>query len=84
MYFLVKIQMLKTDTIVQFSIISLFLGEMVLAGSFSGWYWTLDKDGPMENVGVMSSFYRTCRFHLGNTMFKVKEKGKSKLLFCNF
>ena len=76
--------MLKTDTIGQFSIISFFLGEMVLAGSFSGWYWTLDKDGPMENVGVMSSFYRTCRFHLGNTMFEVKEKGKTKLLFCNF
>ena len=70
--------MLKTDTIGQFSIISFFLGEMVLAGSFSGWYWTLDKDGPMENVGVMSSFYRTCRFHLGNSMFKVKENCKSK------
>jgi len=45
------------------------MGEMVLAGSFSGWYWTLDKDGPMENVGVMSSFYRTCRFHLGTLAF---------------
>ena len=45
------------------------LGEMVLAGSVSGWYWTLDKSGPMENVGIMQSFGRTCRYHLGTLAF---------------
>ena len=46
------------------------LGEMVLAGSISGWYWTMDKDGPMENVGIMKSFYRVCRYHLGKRRAK--------------
>ena len=45
------------------------LGEMVLAGAFAGWYWTLDKSGPMENVGIMQSFGRTCRYHLGTLAF---------------
>ena len=63
------------------------LGEMVLAGSVSGWYWTLDKvdlinlltynylvslsiqSGPMENVGLLQSFYRVCRYHLGTLAF---------------
>ena len=60
---------------------------MVLAGSVSGWYWTLDKvdlinlltynylvslsiqSGPMENVGLLQSFYRVCRYHLGTLAF---------------
>ena len=45
------------------------LGEMVLAGAFAGWYWTLDKAGPMDNVGVMQSLARTCRYHLGTLAF---------------
>ena len=47
------------------------LGEMVLAGSVSGWYWTLDKGGDMENVGIMSSFYRVGRYHLGKILYFV-------------
>ena len=45
------------------------LGEMVLAGSVSGWYWTLDKAGPMDTVGITPSLGRVLRFHLGTIAF---------------
>ena len=45
------------------------LGEMVLAGSGSGWYWTLDKAGPMDTVGITRSLGRVLRFHLGTIAF---------------
>ena len=36
------------------------LGEMVLAGAFSSWYWTLDKD-EVPTFAVTNSFGRTLR-----------------------
>ena len=45
------------------------LGEMVMAGAFSGWYWTMDKEGDMSNGGLAASLYRTCRYHLGTLAF---------------
>ena len=43
--------------------------EMVMAGAFSGWYWTRDKTGEIPNGGLMASLHRTCRFHLGTLAF---------------
>ena len=43
--------------------------EMVMAGAFSGWYWTRDKTGDIPNGGLMASLSRTCRFHLGTLAF---------------
>ena len=43
--------------------------EMVMAGAFSGWYWTKDKTGEIPNGGLMASLHRTCRFHLGTLAF---------------
>eukprot|EP00090_Calanus_glacialis_P041007 TRINITY_DN7188_c0_g1_i2.p1 TRINITY_DN7188_c0_g1~~TRINITY_DN7188_c0_g1_i2.p1 ORF type:complete len:720 (-),score=98.82 TRINITY_DN7188_c0_g1_i2:192-2351(-) len=45
------------------------LGEMVMAGAFAGWYWTMDKDGDLENVGIFQSLKRTFRYHLGTLAF---------------
>ena len=43
--------------------------EMVMAGAFSGWYWTRDKTGEIPNGGLLASLHRTCRFHLGTLAF---------------
>jgi len=45
------------------------LGEMVMAGAFAGWYWNLDKNGELENVGIFQSLKRTFRYHLGTLAF---------------
>jgi choline transporter-like protein 2/4/5 len=45
------------------------LGEMVMAGAFAGWYWTMDKEGSGSQSGLGPSLYRTCRYHLGTLAF---------------
>jgi len=44
------------------------LGQMVLAGSFATWYWTMDKSN-IPTFVVAGSFYRTIRYHLGSLAF---------------
>jgi len=45
------------------------LGEMVMAGAFAGWYWTMDKSGDLEHGGLLQSFKRTLFYHLGTCAF---------------
>jgi len=45
------------------------LGEMVLAGGFSSWYWALDKNRDVPSFTLFASFYRTIRYHLGTLAF---------------
>ena len=40
------------------------LGEMILAGAFAGWYWTMDKETDLPRMGLLTSAGRTCRYHL--------------------
>lgn len=42
--------------------------EIVLAGAFASWYWTMPKS-QLEPSPLMSSFKRACRFHLGTIAF---------------
>merc|ERR550519_3316486 len=44
------------------------LGEMVLAGAFSSWYWTFDKSD-VPTFPVLYSFGRTFRYHTGTLAF---------------
>lgn len=45
------------------------LGEMVMAGVFAGWYWTLDKENDLPSSPILSSIHRTFRYHLGTLAF---------------
>ena len=45
------------------------LEQMVMAGAFAGWYWTMDKTGDMSQGGLVPSLRRTCRYHLGTLAF---------------
>ena len=40
-------------------------GQLVLAGAFAGWYWTFKKPDNLPANGLLASFYRTVRYHLG-------------------
>ena len=44
------------------------LDQMVLAGAFASWYWTLDKRD-VPKLPLIASFYRTLRYHLGTLAF---------------
>merc|ERR1711892_1221750 len=44
------------------------LGEMVLAGAFSSWYWVLNKSD-VPTFPVLYSFARTFRYHTGTLAF---------------
>jgi len=44
------------------------LGEMVLAGAFSSWYWTFDKSD-VPALPVLRSIGRTFRYHTGTLAF---------------
>lgn len=44
------------------------LDEMVLAGVFASWYWTLDKS-KVPTFPLLASFYRTLRYHIGTLAF---------------
>ena len=43
-------------------------GQMVMAGSFAGWYWTRDKK-KLPDWLVCSSVTRTLRYHIGTLAF---------------
>ncbi|ODN04010.1 Choline transporter-like protein 4 [Orchesella cincta] len=45
------------------------MGDMVLAGCFAGWYWTLNRSKNLSTFPVGSSFLRTARYHLGTLAF---------------
>lgn len=65
------VQYFKYVTIVGFFWLLFFISgfsEMVLAGTFAEWYWTINKaDVPFFTLS--SSIYRTIRFHLGTIAF---------------
>ena len=44
------------------------LDQMVLAGAFASWYWVLNKKD-IPKMPLMSSFYRTFRYHIGTLAF---------------
>ncbi|XP_037084148.1 choline transporter-like 2 [Pollicipes pollicipes] len=44
-------------------------GEMVLAGTFSSWYWTFDKSKDLPKTPLMDSTSRTFRYHMGTLAF---------------
>jgi len=44
-------------------------GEMVLAGVFSQWYWTLDKKKDLPNFALITAMWNTTVFHLGTLAF---------------
>jgi len=44
-------------------------GEMVLAGVFSQWYWTLDKKKHLPKCALVTSMWNTTIFHLGTLAF---------------
>ena len=44
------------------------LDQMVLAGAFASWYWVLNKKD-VPKMPLMSSFYRTFRYHIGTLAF---------------
>lgn len=45
------------------------LGQCVLAGAFASWYWAWDKKKDVPAAPLLSSFWRTCRYHLGSLAF---------------
>jgi len=44
-------------------------GEMVLAGVFSQWYWTLDKSKDLPSCAIGTSIWNTTVYHLGTVAF---------------
>jgi len=44
-------------------------GEMVLAGVFSQWYWTLDKKKNLPRCALGTSLWNATVFHLGTVAF---------------
>ena len=42
--------------------------EMVMAGAFASWYWTMDKKN-LPAAPLTSSLWRTVRYHLGTLAF---------------
>ncbi|KAA0198710.1 hypothetical protein HAZT_HAZT002278 [Hyalella azteca] len=45
------------------------MGEMVLAGAFSSWYWAFDKNKDLPLLPVTYSLGRTLRYHIGTLAF---------------
>ncbi|CAG0917812.1 unnamed protein product [Notodromas monacha] len=44
-------------------------GELVLAGAFATWYWTVDKSKGVPALTLLHSFGRGFRYHLGTVAF---------------
>ena len=55
-------------------------GQLVLAGAFAGWYWTFKKPDNLPANGLLASFYRTVRYHLGKKSLSSYER----LIYHNF
>ena len=47
----------------------LALGEMVLAGAFSSYYWAFEKPKDVPTFPVFASLYRSLRYHIGTLAF---------------
>lgn len=65
------VQYFKAINVVGFFWLVFFISafaEMVLAGTFARWYWTLRKDD-VPFFTLTGSIYRTFRFHLGTLAF---------------
>lgn len=65
------VQYFKAINIVGFFWLLFFISafaEMVLAGTFARWYWTLRKDD-VPFFTLTGSIFRTFRFHLGTLAF---------------
>ncbi|XP_031574217.1 choline transporter-like protein 4 isoform X2 [Actinia tenebrosa] len=45
------------------------LGQCVLAGAFASWYFAFDKPEDIPTLPVLSSFWRTIRYHTGSLAF---------------
>ncbi|VDI74941.1 solute carrier family 44 (choline transporter-like protein), member 2/4/5 [Mytilus galloprovincialis] len=45
------------------------LGQMTLAGAFASYYWAVNKPKDIPTMPVLSSFYRSIRYHLGSLAF---------------
>ncbi|XP_040581973.1 choline transporter-like protein 2 [Lepeophtheirus salmonis] len=45
------------------------MGQMILAGAFASWYWAFDKKRDVPSTPLLSSSYRTFRYHLGTLAF---------------
>ncbi|XP_052093793.1 choline transporter-like protein 2 isoform X2 [Mytilus californianus] len=45
------------------------LGQMTLAGAFASYYWAANKSKDIPTMPVLSSFYRSIRYHLGSLAF---------------
>ena len=45
------------------------LGQCALAGAFASWYWTMDKKNNLPTTPLLSSFWRTLRYHVGSLAF---------------
>lgn len=45
------------------------MGEMVLAGAFSSWYWTFDKSKNLPPTPLTTSMSRALRYHMGTLAF---------------
>jgi solute carrier family 44 (choline transporter-like protein), member 2/4/5 len=65
------VQYFKAINVVGFFWLVFFISafaEMVLAGTFARWYWTLNKDD-VPFFTLTGSLYRTFRFHVGTLAF---------------
>lgn len=65
------VQYFKAITVFGFFWLVFFIsafGEMVLAGTFATWYWTMSKKN-VPYFTLTASIYRTVRFHLGTLAF---------------
>lgn len=65
------VQYFKAVNVVGFFWLLFFISafaEMVLAGTFARWYWTLNKDD-VPYFTLTGSIFRTFRFHLGTLAF---------------
>lgn len=65
------IQYFKAINVVGFFWLLFFVSafsEMVLAGTFAGWYWTMRK-ADVPYFTLTASIYRTFRYHLGTLAF---------------
>ncbi|XP_067057187.1 choline transporter-like protein 4 isoform X1 [Acropora muricata] len=45
------------------------LGQCVLAGAFASWYFTYQKPDDIPALPIISSFWRTLRYHTGSLAF---------------
>ena len=45
------------------------MGEMTLAGAFASYYWAFNKPDDIPTIPIVSSLWRSIRYHLGSLAF---------------